>query len=141
MRFSVSTFMLKSFIHFDVGFVQDGKYESTFILQCVDVQLDLGHLFKMLSVFHCMVWTSSSKIKCDRFVGVFWVFDLIPSINVSVSVLVPGSIVCLFIFMLLFYHYYSDIQLEVWDCNFSWKSFIVQECFGFHGFYFSKLHL
>jgi hypothetical protein len=55
----------------------------------------------------------------------FSVFDLITMINLSVSIPIPCS----------FYYYYSVVQLEVWDSDTSRRSFIVQDCFSYPGFF------
>jgi hypothetical protein len=41
------------------------------ILLQADIQLDQQHLLKMLSLFHCMILVSLSKIKCP------WVYGLV----------------------------------------------------------------
>jgi hypothetical protein len=51
----------------------------------------------------------------------FWVFNPIPLIHLSVSVLIPCS----------FYHYCSVIQLEVRDGDSPRISFLVKNCFGY----------
>jgi hypothetical protein len=48
----------------------------------------------------------------------FWVFNLIPFINLSVSILIPWSN----------YYYCFVVQLEVMNGNTSKSSFIVQDC-------------
>jgi hypothetical protein len=75
VRFSVSGFMLRSFIQLDMSFLQGGKYESTFVLLHADIQLYQHHILKMLSVVHCMAQASSPKIKCNWYVGLFWGFQ------------------------------------------------------------------
>jgi hypothetical protein len=55
----------------------------------------------------------------------FWVFDLIPLINVLISLTIPCSI----------YHYSSLVQLEVRNHDFSRSSFIVQDWFGYPRFF------
>jgi hypothetical protein len=118
MRFSVYSFMLRFLICFNVSFVQGDKYESTFTLLHVDIQVDHPHLWKMLSVFHCTVWVSLSSI-----IGTwiyFWVFDSISLITVSVYVWIQWS----------FYPHCFVVEHEVRDCNSSQSSLIVLD-FGF----------
>jgi hypothetical protein len=50
-------------VPWDLTFVQGDEYGSIFIFRHTDCQLDEYHLLKMLSFFHCMVFTSLSKIK------------------------------------------------------------------------------
>ena len=52
-------------------------------------------------------------------VGLFWVFNSIPLIDLSVSVSIPCS----------FYHYCSVVQLEVRDDDSPRSSFIFKNCF------------
>jgi hypothetical protein len=108
IRFSVSGFMLRSLINLDFSFVQGDKYESIFVLLHTDSQLDQHHLFKMLSLFHCIFLVTLDFVKDQVTVSVwfyFWDFNSIPLINVSVSVPIPCS----------FYHYCSVVKLEVRD--------------------------
>ena len=49
IRFSVSGFMWKSLIHFDLIFAKGDKYETICILIHADCQFDEYHLLKMLS--------------------------------------------------------------------------------------------
>ena len=63
IRFSVSSFMLRSLIHLDLCSVQGGKCGSTCFLLHVDIQLVQHYLLKMLSFFHRMALASLSKIK------------------------------------------------------------------------------
>ena len=39
VKFSEAGFMLRSLIHLDLNFVHGDRYESIFILLCVDIQL------------------------------------------------------------------------------------------------------
>jgi hypothetical protein len=75
---------------------------------------------KMLSFFpHYILLASLSKIKCPLSVWVyFWVFNSIPLIDMSISILIPCS----------FYHYCSVVQLEVRDGD-SPRSSIVKNSF------------
>ena len=63
IRFSVSSFMLRSLVHLELNFVQGDKYGSIFILLHSDSQLDQHHLLKMFSFFYCIFLASLSKIK------------------------------------------------------------------------------
>ena len=63
IRFTVSGFMLRFLIRFNLRFVQGDKYGSIFILLHTDSQLDQHHLLQMLSLFHCIFLVSLSKIK------------------------------------------------------------------------------
>jgi hypothetical protein len=106
MRFSVSSFILRSLIHLGLVFQQCDNNESRCILLHADIQLEQHHLLKMLSFFRT-VWfvPSLSKINCPQICVYFWVFNFIPSINLSVSVPIPYS----------FYHYCSVVQFDVRD--------------------------
>jgi hypothetical protein len=80
--------MLKSLIHLDLSFVQGDRYGPICIVLHADIQLIKHHLLKVISVFHCMVLPSLSKIKFHRCVGLFqglW-FD---SIDLSVPIPIP----------------------------------------------------
>ena len=111
LRFSVSSFLL---IYLDLSCVQGDKYGTIYILLLVDIQLNQHNLLKMLSFFKCpYVWVY------------FWVFDSTSLIYVSVSILIPCG----------FYHYFSEVQLEVRDSDPSQSPFIVQHCFGYPGFF------
>ena len=53
------------------------------------------------------------------------VFNLIPLVQVSVSMPIPSC-----------FHYWSSIiELVVWDGNASRSSFIIQDCFSYSGFF------
>jgi hypothetical protein len=64
IRFSHSSFMLRSLIHLDLSFEQGDRYGFICILLYSDTNLDQHHLLKMLSLFHYMVLASLSKTKC-----------------------------------------------------------------------------
>jgi hypothetical protein len=56
IRFTVSGFMLKSFIYLDLSFVQGNKYGPIFIFLHTDNQLDQYHLLKLLSFSIVYFW-------------------------------------------------------------------------------------
>jgi len=102
VRFSVSGFMSRSFIHLDLSFVQGDKYGSIFIFLHTEYHLDQCHLLKMLSFFHCIFLGSLSAIKfidqVHRYVGLLCAFNSIPLIDLSLSVPIPWDFfVCLFL--------------------------------------------
>jgi hypothetical protein len=69
-RFSVSSFMLRSFICLDVSFVQGDGNGFIYTLLHKDIQLDQLHLLKMLFFYiYCIILTSLSKIKCPWMCG------------------------------------------------------------------------
>jgi hypothetical protein len=107
-KFSVFGFMLRCLLHLDLCFVQGDKYRSIFISLHVIIELDQHHLLKMLSYFHCMVLAFFFLIKNQVSIGLWvyvWVFDLIPLVSMSVSVLILCS----------FYHYCFVVQLVFRD--------------------------
>jgi hypothetical protein len=106
---SISGFLLKSFIHLDLNFVQGNKNGSICILLQANWQLSQHHLLKMLSFFPLDGFSSFVKDQVTIRVWVhFWVFNSIPLIYLSVAVPVPCS----------FYHNCSEVQLEVRDSDF-----------------------
>ena len=66
IRFAVSGFMLSSFIHLDLSFVQGDRQRSICILLQADIQFQQCHLLKMLSFYHCIILVSSSKTRCPQ---------------------------------------------------------------------------
>jgi hypothetical protein len=125
IRFTVSGFMLRSLIHLDLSFVQGDKYWSIFILQYTDSQLDQHHLLKMLSFFPLYIFGFFVKDQVSVSVWFYFcVFNSIPLINMSVSVLIPCS----------FYHYCSIVKLEVRDSDFPRWFFTVKIFFSTLGF-------
>ena len=102
IRFSLSGFMLRSLIHWDVSFVLDDKYGSIFSFLHIGSQIEQHPLLQMLSFFPCICLASLSKIKCHVWFY-FWIFNSSPLINVSVPVPIPCS----------FYHYCSVVKLKV----------------------------
>ena len=82
---------------------------------------------KMLSFFHCMILASLSKLKHLLVLRCFCVFNLIPLINLCVSIPIPCR----------FYYHCSIVQLEVNDADTSRSSFIVQDHFTYLGVFFS----
>jgi hypothetical protein len=69
MRFSVSGFMLRSFIHLGLSFVQDDNKDLCIFL-CEDIQLYQHHLLKMLFV-HRIVGFFVKKSSVCRCVELF----------------------------------------------------------------------
>ena len=70
----------------------------------------------------------SSLVENQVFIGLWiniWVFDLIPLVNIYVFVPVPNS----------FHYCCSVIGFEVRDGNASRSTFVVQDCFGYPGFF------
>jgi hypothetical protein len=104
----------------------DGKYGSIFIFLHINWQ---HYLWNMLSFFFftvcfCLLCQRSSVHRC---VGLLLGFDSIPSIDLSVSV--PIAFSC--------YPYCFVLQLEVKYGDFPQSCFIVENCFGCPGFFFS----
>ena len=63
--------------------------------------------------------------------GLFWVFDLIALINLSVFMRIPCN----------FYDYCSVVQFEMRDGDISRSSFIVQDCFSYPGIFVSPYEI
>ena len=99
-----------------------------------DIELEEHHLLKMFSLYLCMVLTSLSKLVSIGVWVYVWIFNLIPLINLSVSIPISHS----------FYYYCYVARLEVRESNTSRSSFIVQGCFsypGIFGFFHMKLRI
>ena len=62
--FTVSGHIFRSLIHFEFIFVYDVRKCSNFILLHVPVQFSEEHLFKGLSLPHCIFLPPLSKIRC-----------------------------------------------------------------------------
>ena len=73
------------FIYLDLHFVQDDNCKSIWIFLHGDIQLGQHHLLKRLYFFHCMFWLLCQKSSVHRWVVYFWVFYLIPFIDVFIS--------------------------------------------------------
>jgi hypothetical protein len=102
LSFSVSLFMWSSLIHLDLTVVQGDRNESIHILIHDNCLLCQHHLLKMLSFFPLDGF--SSLVKDQMTIGVwvhFWVFNSIPLVYLSVTILVPCSL----------YHNCSAVQL------------------------------
>ena len=69
IRFSVSSFMLRSLIHLDLSFVQGDKHSSICILLHANIQLDHHHWLKMFSLSIVFFLSSLSKLKCAHVCG------------------------------------------------------------------------
>jgi hypothetical protein len=126
--FSVSSFMWRSLIHFDLRFGQGDKNGSICILLHANCQLCQHHLLKMMSPPPPTLDGFSSFVKDQVTIGVwvhFWVFNSIPFIYLSVTIQVPSS----------FYHNYSVVQLEVREGDSTRSSFIVEKSFCYPRFF------
>jgi hypothetical protein len=71
IRFSVTSFKLRTSIHLDLSFVQGDKYGSICIPLHSDLQLSQHHLMKMFSLSHSVVWLLFKKSTMPRCVGLF----------------------------------------------------------------------
>jgi hypothetical protein len=93
LRFSVFGFMLRSLIHLDLSFLQGDRYGSIFILLHADIHLDHHNFLKRLSSPApppCVFLVSLSKIRYLYSVWIyFWVFNLIPLVNLSIFMSIP----------------------------------------------------
>jgi hypothetical protein len=115
VRFSISSFMLRSLIHLDLSFVHGDKNGSICILLHAYCQLNQHRLLKMLSSFPLDGFTFFIQDQVTLGVRVLWFFNAIPLIYLLVSIPILYS----------FYHYCSIVQLEVRDGNCPRSSFIV----------------
>ena len=111
----------------NLSFVHSDRYGSTFILLQVDIQLCQPAPF-VKDAFFLPLYNFSSFVENQVFIGLWiniWVFDSIPFVNVSVFVPIPSC-----------FHYCSSIiGLDVRYGDASRSSFLVQNCFGFPGFF------
>ena len=130
--FSLAVFMLTSLIHLDLSFVHGDRYASIFILLHVDIQLRQHHLLNMLFI-HLIFFASLSKISSSKVCG-----------------LISGSAIqfhwssCLFLCQPTpgcFKYYSFVVEFKVRDCDASRSSFIVQDCFGYPGFFLFHMKL
>lgn len=88
MRFNVSSFMLRSLIYLDLNFVQSDKYRWICIFLHADPPVRPALLVEDAFFFPLYVFGLFAKDQV--FIGVwvyFWIFDSIPLIDLSVSVL------------------------------------------------------
>jgi hypothetical protein len=120
IKFSVSSFRLRSLIHLDLSFVQGGKYGSIFIFLHTDSQLDQHHLLKMLYFFHCIFLVSLLESSVCKCVVLFLCLQFY-------SIDLP---VCLYQYS--FYHYGSVVKLEVMDGDFHNQLFFFNFKIFFH---------
>ena len=126
MRFSVVGFMLRLLLYLDLSFVHDDRHGSIFILLHVDIQLCLHHLLNMLLFFPLDIFCFF--VKNQVFVSVWiniWVFNLFPLVLLSVFMPIPSC----------FQYCNSVVEFKVRDCDVSRCSFIVQDYFGYPGFF------
>ena len=124
VRLSVPGFILRFLIHLDWHFVCGDRYGSICILLHVDIQLCQYHLLKMFSF---SMYNFNFFVKTQVFVCVWinQIFNWIPLVHLSVFMPVSSC-----------FHYYSSIvELEVRDGDPSGSSFIVQDRFGYPGFF------
>ena len=80
------------------------------------------------NAFFLPLYNFCSFVKNQVFIGVWInirVFNSIPLINVSVFMSISSC----------FHYCGSVIEFEVWDGNASGSTFIVQDCFGYPGFF------
>jgi hypothetical protein len=61
--FSVSSIILMTLIYLDLSFIHGDKYDFFCIILYAHMQLEQRYLFKMLSVFYCIIFASLSEIK------------------------------------------------------------------------------
>ena len=104
---------------------------SIFILLHVDTQLCQHHLLNMLSfsILHFFGF-----VKNQVFIVVWidiWVFNSVALVLLSVFMPIPSS----------FQYFSSVVEFEVRDCDASRSSFIVQDCFGYPGFWLFHIKL
>ena len=71
MRFSVSRFMLKSWIHLILRFVQGVINMDVFSFLHVDIQIVQHNLLKMLSFFYFIVWIRCQNPSVHKCEGLF----------------------------------------------------------------------
>ena len=118
--------MWRSLINWDLSFVQHDKYGSICICLHADCQLDLHHLLKVLSFFHCMILVSLSKIKGPQVYGfILGSSILFHWLTCLCNILIPCN----------FYHNCSVEQLEVRDGD-SPRSSFVENSFHYSRFFF-----
>lgn len=112
---SISGFMLKSLIHFDLSFVKYERYVSIFILLHANIQFYQHHLLKILSFPVCFSGFFFKNMLCIY----VWFFNLIPLINLSV--------------------FYNTMEvLLLYLCSMPWNQewWLLQQLFYCSGFFF-----
>ena len=103
---------------------------SIFILLHIDIQLCHHHLLNMLSFFPFDFFASLLKNQVLKDVWIdIWVFDSL--VLLSVFMPIPNC----------FQYCSSVVEFEVRDCDASKSSFIVQDCFGYPGFWLFHIKL
>jgi hypothetical protein len=125
IRFSVSGFTWRSFIHFDLSFVQGDKNGYICLLLHANHHLSQNYLLKMLSF---PLYDFISFVKDQVTIGVwvhFWIFNSIPLIYLPITVPIPCS----------FYHNCSVVQFEVRDGDSPRSSFIAENSFCYPGIF------
>jgi hypothetical protein len=88
IRFSVSSFKLRSLIHLDLCFSKDNKYRSICILPHEYIKLDQHHFLKLRSFFFFSIvqfWLLYLKIKCPQVCGFFFPPWVINSLRINLS--------------------------------------------------------
>ena len=123
-KLSMPDFILRSFMHWNLSFVQSDKYGSICILLHVGIQLYQHHLLKIFSLSHGMVVDSLSKIKF---------LQVCEFISGSLIQLHLSTSLCFYHLPYSFDYYCSVVQLEVRDSDISRSSFIVQAHFSNSG--------
>lgn len=111
--------MLRSACHLDLNF---DKYRFIFILLHADIQSEQHCLMKILSLFHCIVLVSISKVNCTQ------VCRFISGVSIPFPLLI-----CLFLHQqdADFQHYFHEAR----DGDFCQSSFIVKDCVGYIWFF------
>ena len=100
------------------------QYGTICTLLHADIQLEQHHSLKTLFSLYGLGFFVKNQLSIGVWIY-FWVFDLIPLINLSVSVPIPYS----------FYHYCSVSQLEIRNGDTSRSPLIVQGCLGYSGYF------
>ena len=117
IRFSVSSFLLISLIHLDLGRVINTDLFAFFFMQ-TSSSASTVCWWDCFPLYGFGFFVKNQVFK-DMLVN-FWVFGLIPLMNLSVSAPVLCS----------FDHYCYVVQLEIKECNSSRSFFIFQDCFS-----------
>ena len=126
IRFSVVGFMLRSLIDLDLSFEHGDRYGSTFILLHVDIQLCQHHLLNMLSFFHVIFFCFF--VKNQMFIGMWIKYPGLQFCSI-------GPPVCFMVIPGCFQSCSSVVEFKIRDCDAFRSSFIVQDCFGYSGFF------
>jgi hypothetical protein len=110
----------------ELSFVQGDKNRSIRILLHANRQLSQHPLLKMLSFFPLDGFSSFVK---DQVTIGLWVHFLV--LNAILLIYLPVTPTIPF----RFYHYFSVVQLEVWNADYPRSSFIVENNFHYAGFF------